>query len=491
MTTPAGGTGTTRRVVSSAVALAVRTLWERAATLVSTLLVARLLSPADFGQAAVVVAAGALAATVVDAGTTTWLVRAPGAPSRQQVEVARRVQLCLAALLTGAAATAALCGVELAALLLLACGKLPCRPLTFATRVRLQRALDFRGLALADAVGLLVQACAAVALATAVRGPAALVLADVLGGLATAAWVRRRLAAPADLAELPSGAGGSAPSWHAVLRAAVPFSGYALVASARDLGTGVVVGAVLGLRALGLLQFAYRLLSPVLVVFAAVGQLAVPLGRAVLDRDDRARTQVRDGFLVAGLLSAVVLSAVAAAAPSLVPVVFGDAWRPAVPAVLAVAFGLVVSGPLNALALGFLVADRRTGAASGLVAASALLFCGALVAFRPWGGVEAGAAAWVVMAVGEAVTVACACSRLLSLPLARPSAVGPACFTAAYACGAAVDRAVQGAVTGGVAAGLVAAAVAALLTWLVAGRVLLALAGAVRGRPEPLLEVAA
>jgi O-antigen/teichoic acid export membrane protein len=360
--------------------------------------------------------------------------------------------------------------------------------------VRLQRALEFKGLALADAAGLLVQGVAAVAIAVIVRGPGALVAADLLGGLTTGAWIVGRLSAP--IIRTASAAENRPFTARSVLREASPFSGFALVTAGRDLATNVFVGALVGVRALGLLQFAYRVLTPVLVIFTAVGQLAIPLGRAVFAGSERAREQVRDGFLLSGLLAALVLGAVAASAHWLVPLAFGSRWSDAVPLVVAVALALVISGPLNYLGLGLLVSAGRVAIASAIVIGSAAVFAGA-VTLLPISGARVGAAAWLVMAVVEAVAVAAACHRLLGLHLGRASLLPPLVFAVAYGVGVALGDLVQSdapfatLLLPSLAASVGAAGAAAGLSYAFARQQVHDLASAVRRPARPVLAEAA
>ena len=60
---------TTRLVVTSVFALAVRSTWQRALSLLSTLVVARLLVPADLGRAAIVISTTTVASMLIDAAS--------------------------------------------------------------------------------------------------------------------------------------------------------------------------------------------------------------------------------------------------------------------------------------------------------------------------------------------------------------------------------------------------------------------------------------
>lgn len=457
--------------MTSAFALAVRTAWERCLTLVSTLIVARLLIPSDLGKAAIVLSITGIAMTLIDAGLTTSLVRQPDDPTRAELRAATRLQVGLGIAMVTMAAATALVVPQIAPLVVLSSVKLPVRAATLPTRVGLQRILDFRGLALADGIGQLTQAVVAVGLVFVDRGPGALVGGELAGVLASCAvvgfWLRRSAPAPYD--------DGKPVAVRAMVREAAPFQGFSLLVAFRDLATTSFVSLLIGTRELGLLQFAYRVLSPVFVVFQSVGALAVPVGARALQRDDGARAQVRSGFLVTGTVTAVVLATVAAPAQWLVPAVFGHRWHDAVAAVAAIALALVIAGPVNSLGVGLLVAARRVGVAAAAVAGCTAWFMVSMAALLPLGGIAAGALAWVGMAVIESTIVVLACRRILGLSLGRVTALPVGVFAAAYVAGHGVGDLVA-ASTSGWAAPTVAATLVAVI-------VSLGLAAAVALRP--------
>ncbi|MDQ1747658.1 MAG: hypothetical protein QOD07_1921 [Frankiaceae bacterium] len=454
----------TRRVFASAFALAVRTAWERCLTFVSTLVVARLLVPSDLGKAAIVLSITGIAMTLIDAGLTTSLVRQPAEPSRAQLRAATRLQVGLGVGIVVLAAAAALVVPQLAPLVVLSSVKLPVRASSLPIRVGLQRTLDFRGLAFADGIGQLTQAAVALSLVVVDRGPGAIIGGDLAGSLAGSAvillWLRRGAPRPLDDA--------TPVTVRAMVREAAPFQGFSLLVAFRDLVTASFVSLLVGTRDLGLLQFAYRVLSPVFVVFQSIAALAVPVGARALRRDDGARTQMRSGFLVTGTVTAIVLAVVAAPAPWIVPAVFGHRWNEAVPAVAAIAVALVIAGPINSLGVGLLVAARRLGVAAMAVAGCTAWFMGSMALLLPLGGVAAGALAWVGMAVIESTIVVVACRRILGLPLGGPTAAPVGVFAAAFLAGRGVANLVAAQTNGWVAPTLTAAAVALLVSLAVA-----------------------
>jgi O-antigen/teichoic acid export membrane protein len=276
-----------------------------------------------------------------------------------------------------------------------------------------------------------------------------------------------------------------------VLRAGMPFQGFSLVVALRDLVTTLFVSVLVGVRDLGLLQFAYRLLSPVFIVFQSIAALAVPVGAQALRRSDRAQRQVRSGFLVTGTATAVILATASAPAHWFVPMLFGRRWTDAVSVVAAIALALVISGPINSLGVGLLVAAGRVGVAAGAVAGCTAWFMVSMAALRPLGGVAAGAIAWVGMAIVETTIVVLAVRRLLGLSLGWPTVVPVVVFSAAYLTGSAAGHLVNGWVASSVLAAVTAAGVSLGLSCTYALQPLLHLLRDARSTPKTVRDIAA
>ncbi len=111
-------------------------------------------------------------------------------------------------------------------------------------------------------------------------------------------------------------------------------TGARLIAYGQSNGDNLIVGKVLGPTALGYYALAYRtMLMPIAKVAKVIGSTAFPAFAAV--QHDLAR--LRTGFVRANRYVALVCFPVtiglSVTAPLVVPVVFGEQWRPAVPVV--------------------------------------------------------------------------------------------------------------------------------------------------------------
>jgi O-antigen/teichoic acid export membrane protein len=471
----------TRRVIASTRALLLRSAWERALSLVATLAVARLLVPKDLGLAALVLTITAFATAVVDGGITISFMRLPQAPTAEQFCVARKAQFAIAvAMIAIAASVSAFSGV-LGILLVVDCLQLLTDPFVLQPKVMLQRELEFGGLAVADALGVLARAATSLAIAVVYPSALALVLGDLCAAVVIATGIVGVLGPKA-----PKPQAGLQPvSAIDVLRDGMRFQGFTFILALRDLSSASLISGLVGLRALGVFQFAQRVLSPVLVVFTSLTQIAVPVGVRVIQGAEVAGRRVRQGYLVSGLVTAGVLAVVAAPSHWLVPAVFGKNWIDATPLIAALALALVINGPACTFGVGLILAANKTRFATIAAAACSAFFVATLAALHEFGGLGAISVAWVTSAVVEAAIVVTACKRLLGIALGWATIVPVPVFGIAYTAGYWGGKVASGwlmhSVVAAACACLVAMAVATPIGWRSAREIVLAS----RGAPEP------
>ena len=469
----------TRKVLSSTGALVMRSAWERVLSLVATLAVARLIVPSDLGLAALVLSITAVATVIVDAGITFAFMRMERSPTVGHFRAARRVQFTLAIASLALAVGVSAIWTTLGLLLLLDCLQLLTDPLVLQPKVMLQRALRFGGLAMADAAGVLSRSVLSLGIAYVYPSAAALVIGDLVAAVVIAVGIVGVLGPKAPQPE----AGGEDVAAWAVFRDGSRFQGFTLIITARDLSASALIGGVVGLRALGLFQFAQRLLSPVLVVFTSLSQLAVPVGVRVLENQQRAQQRVRQGYLLSGLVTATILAAVAAPSRWLVPAVFGAEWKDAVPLIAALALALVINGPACTFGIGLILAANRTRFATAAAAACAVLFVGTLAAMQSFGGLQAISVAWVTSSIVEAAVVVVACKRILGIPLAQVTLWPIPVFLLAYGAGYWAGDVAGGWLVPSLLSASTAGVVSVLLSLPLAGRAVLSLLHAMRRSP--------
>jgi lipopolysaccharide exporter len=308
------------------------------AALGSTIVLARLIPPADFGYFAVVAVLFMLAGDVIGNGITATLVQ------RQRLTHAHIESAAFLALWSGVISVLAvfalvpladqIFGSETAELFLLASPYFLVVAAGAVSRALMQRELSFARLGVIEAIGILAAIVASIALAVAGLDAEALVLGTLAGQtLATALFL---VAAPSPR-----------PRRHpAELRDLTGFGGPNALAAAAAVGARNVDFAVLAARVpaatVGFYWRGYQLaVSLTRQLVGIIGELALPLYSRAESPDHRRFLRSRivrlHTLLIVPLLALLILLA-----PLLVPAVFGARWEPAVlPTQILAAIGMI------------------------------------------------------------------------------------------------------------------------------------------------------
>ena len=299
--------------------------------LVSTAILARLLTPSDFGLVALALVFVMYAEVVADLGVAQALIYLPRRRSYADAAVVLSavwsMTLVLVALVS-APAVASFFGrpdvtpifrVLSLSLLLNGIGQVP--------DALLRRDLRFRTQIAGNLARAAVQGIASVALAVAGLGPWAIVLGQLAGEAAWALvlWV---------LVDYRPRRG-----FHRLVRSDVkelvgygaPAAGNALVLSLVFNVDYLIVGRRLGAQALGYYTLAFRIPQMLIIqVFYILSTVTFPLYARVRESSER----LRSGYLLAvelqaayGVIAGVALAVTAA---DLVPLVFGEGWAPSI-----------------------------------------------------------------------------------------------------------------------------------------------------------------
>ena len=303
----------------------------KAVVLLTTVVLARLLAPEQFGLVSLALVLIVYAEAIADVGVAQALIY-----FQPRVSTIRAALLCSSLVGVMLAAVGALAApligdffgrqdvvpiVRLLAVSLLfsALGAVP--------EALLRRALQFRRLTAATVTRAVATGVISIGLAAAGWGAWALAWGTVAGtfSYAVAVW----LLVPERVALLP---GKTSPGrLNAVLRYGIPVAGGTLLAKLIFDVDYLIVGHQLGVEALGFYTLAFRIPELLIInVFFVISSVSFPVySRA---RSDLAR--LTDGYLLSTRMQALYgVSAgvgIAVVAPLLVPLVFGEAWRPAV-----------------------------------------------------------------------------------------------------------------------------------------------------------------
>jgi O-antigen/teichoic acid export membrane protein len=319
--------------------------------LVGNIVIARTLLPRDFG----IVALGAMlmmfTTSLADGGLGSGLIRRERAPERHELRTALGLQLTLTVVLAaGGAAVGALVGGAglVVALMMLA---LPIATFQTPGRVVLSRALKFRALSTAEAAANFVYYAWAVAGVVAGMGVWALASAVVIRAIAVSAGVMgvSRLGVL-----VPSYRGARA--MRSVIAFGLRFQAVSLAGMGREQSLNVGIAAIGGVSTLGLWTLTKRLLEFPILMFEPLHRVSFPFMSHVLAARQDPSRMIDRGIAVAATASGAVLVAAAASAPELIPTVFGEQWREVAGIFQWVCAGLLVSGPLAVVGVGFLYA---------------------------------------------------------------------------------------------------------------------------------------
>jgi len=348
-------------------------------------LLARLLTPDDFGLFAVAVAIHALARTLIDFGLPSYLIRRETL-DRSTLRAAVGLSWTLTLACTGAAALAlallpaSVLPAELRPVLALMAASLLAQPLMMPIEAGLQRDMRFGLLSTLSVVRVVVQTGVAAALALAGFGVVALaagVLAEMLAAAAilVAAAGRGRLAAPAFGPWRPLAGFGSR------------YSATGLLSDLGDAAIVMLIGRLLGLAPLGLFN---RAQTVVKLMDRSLLEGIAPVVLPALSRSLRAGSEPRRLYRVkVGHLAALcwpIFAVIALAADPLVAVLLGPQWEAAVPAIRLLALtGLFM--PITRMSMKLFVALDRTGAYLRLMVVQqavrvALVAVGALISLE-------------------------------------------------------------------------------------------------------------
>jgi O-antigen/teichoic acid export membrane protein len=142
-----------------------------------------------------------------------------------------------------------------------------------------------------------------------------------------------------------------------VIAFGVRFQAVSLAGMAREQGLNIGVAAIGGVSTLGLWTLTKRLLEFPALMFEPLHRVSFPyMSHMLAERKDPAPLIDR-GAAVSATASGLVLVGAAAAAPELVPAVFGEQWREVAPIFQWICGSLLVAGPLAVVGVGFLYAD--------------------------------------------------------------------------------------------------------------------------------------
>jgi O-antigen/teichoic acid export membrane protein len=384
----------------------------------ASLVLARLLTPKDFGVVAVGSTAVLLAGALADGGLGAGMVRRPEPPTTAELRTLNGIQLTLAlALCIPAAAVALGFGRtgDVTALMILS---LPITTLQAPGRITLARAMLYDRQLMYDTGSQVIAQIFSVV---------AVVLGAGVWGLAGAAMVKAVVATI--LINLLS-VGFHRPSlrgWRgygSLLRFGVSFSASWYTFIGREQGLNITVASVSGVGPLGIWTFTNRIFQFPSLAFNSLYVVGFPAMSNVLARGEDVRPIILRTVRRAAIAGTFIFPTFAAVSPKLIPAVFGARWRDAAVIMPFICLSTLLLGSIAVAATSYLSAAGRPGIVALASGALGVVWIAVTAALLPSVGLAAIGAGNLGGAVAEAAILSRATSRIAGVapyrPLMRP-----------------------------------------------------------------------
>ena len=449
-----------QRAVAGAVIDVLRGFGVRFVGLIGTLVLARLLTPHDFG----IIAFGAIFITfanfLADGGIGAALIRRAEPPARADLRALLGFQLGFSTALAIVISVALLPFGELGQLTAIMVLALPLTAVRLPGVILLERQLTYRPLALVDIVESTCYYVWAIVLVIAGWG---------VWGLASASVVRALVGSTLLLALLPSARLMPSPSWARVrplLGFGFQYQAVGVTNMLRDLGTNAAIAVVAGVSALGVWTVAFRILQIPLLFLASLWRVSFPgMSQLVAAREDVGQT-IERVVAVAAVASGLILAPLVAATPAWVPALLGSQWTDAVAVIPPASLHLMIIGPISVALIGYLWA---VGDASAVLRATLVgipLMAGVMIPLLMVIGVPAVGFGWLASGVGEATVLILSARKYTEFRI-KARLIPPTLFAAVGAAmGWLVASEIGATVVGGLAGALFAAVVYLLALWV-------------------------
>jgi len=388
-----------QRAVTGAAVDVLRGIGVRSIGLAGTLVLARLLTPHDFG----VVAFGATLVTfanfLADGGIGSGLIRRIDPPTRDDLRALMAFQLLLSTALAVLISLPLLPFGEAGEVVAVMTLALPLTAIRAPGVILLERQLSYRPLALVEIVESILYYGWAILLVLSGWG---------VWGLATASIVRAGAGSLVLL--LLSSAARIGPSFS--FERIKPLLGFGLKYQAvgvanllRDQGTNAAIALCAGVSALGVWSVAFRILQVPLLFLGSLWRVSFPgMSRLVAAHGDVGATIERILGVVA-VAAGLMLAPLVAATPALVPALFGDQWDAVVPVIPPACLHLMVMGSISVALLGYLWAMGEAGAVLRATLVGIPMMFAVMIPLLFVIGVPAVGFGWLASGVGEAAVL--------------------------------------------------------------------------------------
>lgn len=415
-----GGQELRERALSGVLAVGLRSIAVRVMGLLANVVVARQLSPDDFGLAAFGLSIVSVGAFFTSGGIGAALIRQDEDPTTHQLQSVFGMQFAASLAVTAIGLAIGLPLGKAGALTAVMILSLPIDVLRVPSAIVSQRELRFGPIVRAEVGEMIVYNLIAVAL---------VLLGVGVWSLAIASLFRAAVGSGLLIAGGSLGLMRPRLSWRTVrplVRFGLALEGIQLVYLGREQGLNSSTFAIGGVATLGQWNFSLRLLQPLLLLFGAVGAVAFPAVAGLLRAGEDPRPILEKGIRLAFGLTGAGVVILAAATPAAVPSLFGEKWTPAVSVVPWSLMGILLSAPIAACSQAFLGAIGQAGVALRSTIYHSIAWLVVSLPLIPLVGATALGIGWVVAGLVDAVYLVRAMRQHITAHVVRNGA--PAIF---------------------------------------------------------------
>jgi O-antigen/teichoic acid export membrane protein len=387
----------------------------------ASLVLARLLTPKDFGVIAVGATATLMAGALADGGLGSGMIRRPEPPTRAELRTLSGIQLTLALALCLPAAAVALGFGRTGAVTALMVLSLPIATLQTPGRITLTRSMRYDRQLAADTGSQVIAQTFAVVAVVAGAG---------VWGLAGGAMVKA-IVATVLITRLSTGfLMPSLRGWReygALLRFGAKFQASWYTFLAREQGLNILLVAMAGVGPLGIWAFTNRIFQLPSLAFTSLYVVGFPAMASVLARGEDIGPVILRTVRRAAIAGTFVFATFGAASPKLIPAVFGDRWADVALIIPVVCISTLLLGSIAVAASSYLAAAGRPGIVAVASACLGVIWIAVTAALLPRMGVAAIGVGNLAGAIAEAAVLNAATKRSSGVapyrPLVRPFAV--------------------------------------------------------------------
>jgi len=344
-------------------ALAMRSVAILGIGLLGGTILARLLTPNDFGIVAVGLSFITFVGLLADGDLGGGLIRRKAPPTMAELRALTGLQLSITVAFTLVVAAIGTQFGQAGAITTVMVATMPITILQFPARIMLERTLRFPVIARVEVLQVLAYNVTAIGL---------VLLGFGVWGMALGTVVRAVVGAVAMVTVSPVGM--PLPSFRIrvirpLMKFGLQFQAVSASTLARDQGLNAGIAVVAGTATLGLVTLARRLMEVPYLLLRTLGRVSYPAMARLLEQNQDPAPLIRRALEYSSIGVGFVVVGLVGSAPGLIPGVFGEQWQQASYVLPGACLGLAIGGSVSVATQGYLYA---MGDAKGVLRASVL-----------------------------------------------------------------------------------------------------------------------